>query len=68
MNLRLCSLGHHLFMLVGTDAYSDFVYTHDPKMAVNRDKLGLVAWKRGIKGLVNDMAFLENCTAIGSLF
>lgn len=68
MNLTFCSLGHHLFMLVGTDAYFDFVYTHDPKMAVNRDKLGLVAWKGGIKGLVNDMAFLENCIAIGSLF
>ena len=56
------------FMLVGADAYFDFFYTPDPKMAVNRDKLGLVAWKWGIKGLVKNMTFLENCIAIGALF
>lgn len=40
----------------------------DSKMAGNRVKLGLVAWKRGIKGLVNNMAFLEKNIATGPFF
>ena len=37
-------------------------------MAVNRVKLSLVSWKRGIKGLVNNIVFPENHIAMGPFF